>query len=119
MIFDRPHQHRFATGRIEHRVQQKRCRRLAVGPGYAGQHNLRFGAAEEIRADRRHRSPSAARGNFGDTDIRIAPCCIRKRGGRIRDHRGRSLCDGFADVAIAIRGLALHRQKQRARSDAS
>jgi hypothetical protein len=115
VVLNRPDQHRLPANRIQHRVQKKRSRRLAVGPCHTGERELLLRMAKEIRGNRCHRATSATSRNLRNPNLSEAPGCFHEDGCRIRHYRRCALVDSFADVAIAVRRLALHGQKQHSR----
>ena len=89
MIFNRPHEHGLATDMVQHRIEQKRGRRLSVGAGHAAQRKLVFGIAEEVRC--KSSQSLAPVCNLDQRDSRKVACSRVKSRRRVGDDGDRSL----------------------------
>ncbi len=117
MIFNRADENCLATDMIQHRVEQERGGRFAVGPRHAAERQVVFGMTKEVGGESRQRLSSML--DFDQCDLREISCSgIEGRRG-VRNDGDRSLPDRGDDIAIAVSRAALHGEKERACRDAA
>src|SRR3981189_876428 len=104
MILNRPYQNRLAPRGVQDRLDQKRSGAFSIGAGDSGVGDALGRAFIEIGTQSRQGAASVDNLGPGNSGT-------RSLGGGIRNDCCRSGGDGLVDEAIAVTGLALHRDK--------